>query len=146
MRAAELDAYKQLAQKIVGFTLESETSVENYLLKSDRIRTRMMAAIYGAELSGYRWDDEGDAYVKLSLRLRDVEDVLGQRLRYDGDVVEVEGVGAQHDDYSEASDTGFGMSGGATTIREGSLDIPTGGKAAAPSDAYGGGVDLQHVR
>jgi len=29
MRAAEIDAYKQLAKTIVGFTLESQTTVEN---------------------------------------------------------------------------------------------------------------------
>ncbi len=126
MRAAELDAYKQLAKKIVGFTLESESTVEDFILKSDTIRTKMMAAIYGAEITGYRWDQDGDAYVKMALRLGQVEDVLGQRIRYQGDVIEVEGAGAQKDDYSEANAPSYGNNLRSTSsqIQEGSLNIP----------------------
>lgn len=139
MRAAEIDAYRQLAKKIVGFTLESRTTVENYVLKSDQIRTKLMAAIYGAELTGYRWDEDGDAYVKMTLSLRYVEDVLGQRLRRDGDVIEVEGSGAQADDYAGQPEPGF--SSGAA-IREGSIDIPMGGPAPV-DQGYGGAVNLR---
>ncbi|MGM0682467.1 MAG: hypothetical protein ACQES8_09680, partial [Thermodesulfobacteriota bacterium] len=43
MRAAELDAYKQLAKRIVGFRLESETTVENYILTSDVVKSKVLA-------------------------------------------------------------------------------------------------------
>jgi hypothetical protein len=100
MRAAELDAYKKLSSKIVGFSLTSETTVENFLLKNDDIKTKMMAAIYGAEISNYKWDEDGDAYVTLRMQITDVEDVLQQRLDYQGTWFEVEGMGAQNDDFS----------------------------------------------
>ncbi|HER63417.1 MAG TPA: hypothetical protein ENO11_05510, partial [Desulfobacteraceae bacterium] len=67
LRAAELDAYKQLAKQIVGFKLASDTTVENYILQNDAVRAKVLAAIWGAELAGYRWDNEGDAYVTLRL-------------------------------------------------------------------------------
>lgn len=140
LRAAEIDAYKELAKKIVGFTLDSNTSVENYLLKSDTVATRMMAAIYGAEITGYHWDEQGDAYVKLSLKTHLVEDILSQRLNYQGELIEVEGMGAQVDDFSEAQRmTPTGAP--ATGIREGSIDVPVAVPARPGSDG-GGATDL----
>ncbi len=152
LRAAELDAYKNLAQQIVGFKLQSGTSVENFILRSDDIRTKLMAAIYGAELEEYGWDEDGNAHVKLVLKLRDVEDVLGQRLDYQGELIRVEGVGAQEDDFAAASrGSEDSFSGRSSGIREGSLDVPVtssgdfkgeGLSTSAPSDGAGGAADL----
>lgn len=133
LRAAEMDAYKELAKKIVGFKLMSGTTVENYVLKSDDIKTKMMAAIYGAELTGYRWDDGGDAYVKLSLSTHRVEDILGQRLDYQGEMVTVEGMGAQVDDFSQAQQPAGQAMG--SQVREGDTGIP-----APPQESDGGGA------
>ncbi|CAK0757022.1 conserved hypothetical protein [Gammaproteobacteria bacterium] len=142
LRAAEIDAYKELAKKIVGFKLQSGTTVENYLLQSDDIRTKMMAAIYGAEMKGYRWDEQGDAHVQLELKTHRVVDILRQRLDYQGEVITVEGQGALTDDFSQAQqkDSG-GFAPTASKIREGTLDIPTG-TPAEPARDGGGANDL----
>ncbi len=100
LRAAEVDAYKQLAQEVVGFTLESQTTVENFMLKSDTIKTKVMATSYLADMVDYGWDEYGDAFVKLSLNLDEVADMLGQRIVGAGEIIEVVGRGAQEDDYS----------------------------------------------
>lgn len=151
LRAAELDAYSQLAKQIVGFNLKSETSVENYITKNDEARTRLLAAIYGAKLVGYRWDAEGDAYVKLALTLGEVDDILGQRINHNGTILEVEGSGAQTDDFSEVNtyeekNTTSTMKIG-TAIKEGNLDIPLNGQAPPtveqPVDYPAGGATLQ---
>lgn len=144
LRAAELDAYSQLAKQIVGFELESKTTVENYITKNDEAKSRVMAAIYGAKLVSYRWDAEGDAYVKLSLSLGEVDDILKQRINYDGKILEVEGVGAQTDDFSEvdAYDEKNAASSG-TAVKEGNLDIPLNGQATPTVDNPGGAVTLQ---
>lgn len=145
LRAAELDAYKQLAKTIIGFRIDSNTTVEDFILKNDSIRARMAAAIYGAELVGYRWDDNGDAYVKMRLKFGSVQDVLGRRIKYDNEVIEVEGIGAQHDDFNQtATGPGGGNFGGRTQIREATIDVPVGPDAAsiAPPDAQGGGANL----
>lgn len=150
LRAAELDAYKQLAKQIVGFEIDSNTSVRDYLLESDDVRANMMAAIYGAQLVDYRWDEDGDAYVKMRLRFGEVEDVLNQKLNYDDEMIEVEGVGAQVDDFNQAAnDNGMGMGAGirrGAEIREGVLDVPVSGGFGAQgrtnSGETGGAVDL----
>lgn len=153
LRAAELDAYKQLAKKIIGFKIKGESSVENFILKSDDVQAKFMVALYGAELAGYRWDEAGDAYVKLSIRLGLIEDVLGQRLEYNGTVVEVEGNGAQHDDFSAAQQPATATEGQrqfGTQIREGALDVPVGQpltgqglRTDTPDVPVGGGVQLR---
>ena len=102
LRAAEIDAYKQLAKTVVGFTLESQTTVENYMLTSDVVKTKVLATMYLAELVDYGWDEEGDAYVKMALHIPEIEDILGQKIANVPEVVEVEGQGAQRDTFSEA--------------------------------------------
>lgn len=148
LRAAEIDAYKQLAKIIVGFEIDSKTTVRDYLLESDDVRARMMAAIYGADLVDYRWDEDGNAFVKMRLRFGEVEDVLNQKLNYDDEVIEVEGVGAQVDDFSQAPTGGDGMAAAVrrgSEIREGVIDMPVSGGAggqAGDTNGAGGGVDL----
>ncbi|MDY0190936.1 MAG: hypothetical protein RBR22_09410 [Desulfuromonas sp.] len=101
MRAAELDAYKQLIKQVVGFQLESETSVENFMLKSDSVKTKVMATIYMAELVEYGWDDHGDAYVVLQLNLDEVNSMIGDVVQGQGQVIQVEGQGAQENDFQQ---------------------------------------------
>jgi hypothetical protein len=100
LRAAEIDAYKQLAKQIVGFTLESRTKVENYMLKSDVIKTKVMATLFLAEVSEYGWHKNGDAYVKMSLSLKDFADIIGEGVVGGGSAIVVEGNGAQVDDFA----------------------------------------------
>ncbi len=102
LRAAEIDAYKQLAKRIVGFTLESQTTVENYMLKSDVVTSKVLATIYLARLKDYGWDDAGDAYVKLTIDTKEVSDIIGQKILDPDEFIEVEGQGAQSDDFAPA--------------------------------------------
>jgi len=102
LRAAEIDAYKQLAKQLIGFTLESKTKVENYMLTSDMIKTKLLATLILAEVKEYGWRSNGDAYVKMTLNLKDFKDIIGQGVSGGARVVSVEGVGAQVDDFSEA--------------------------------------------
>lgn len=148
LRAAELDAYKQLAKQIIGFKIGSTSTVENYILKSDSIKAKVLAAIWGAQLSGYRWDADGDAYVTLRLRTGLVEDVMGQQIDYQGDVIEVEGVGAQNDDFSETveqTQSSATLTKSSAGIREGSIDVPVPatGTGTAAETVGGGGTQLQ---
>ncbi len=142
LRAAELDAYKQLAKQIIGFKIGSTSSVENYILQSDSIKAKVLAAIWGAELTGYRWDEAGDAYVTLQLKTGLVNDVMGQRVDYNGEIIEVEGVGAQTDDFSQKPAT-TGTTGGftkvGTEIREGALNVPVNDAANGGKEVVGGG-------
>jgi hypothetical protein len=102
LRAAELDAYKQLAKRIVGFTLESQTTVENYMLTSDQVKTKVLATIYLAEVTDFGWIENGDAYVKMTLNVREAAEILGEAIVGEEDIIEVEGAGAQVDDFRTA--------------------------------------------
>lgn len=100
MRAAELDAYKQLIKQVVGFELESQTKVENYMLTSDSVKTNVLATTYLAELVDYGWDEYGDAFVVLQLNLTEASEMLGQNIQNQDDIIEVTGQGSTTDDFS----------------------------------------------
>ncbi len=99
LRAAEIDAYKNLYKQIGGFTLESQTKVENFVLKSDKVKSTVVGALMGAEYVGFAWDGKGEsaeAVVKLRLNLRELADLLGEKIvDYQGEYVEAEGRAAQ---------------------------------------------------
>lgn len=100
LRAAELDAYKQLIKAVVGFKLESNTSVENFLLKSDEIKIKVMATLYTAEVTDYGWTESGDAFVKMQLDLKEFSELIGDNVtNMESSIYEVEGMGAQVDDF-----------------------------------------------
>ena len=103
LRAAELDGYKNLVKTVVGFTLESQTTVENYMLTSDSVKTKVMATTYLANLQDYGWDEEGNAYVKFKVNVKDIEEILGVAIPGVDPIIEVEGHGASIDDFSEAN-------------------------------------------
>jgi len=105
LRAAELDAYKQLIKQIVGFTLESQTKVENFMLKSDLVKTKVLATLYLAEVKDYGWDKYGDAYVKMELNVSEISEILGEGIIDGGQIVEVEGQGSQEDDFKAAQES-----------------------------------------
>ena len=102
LRAAELDGYKNLVKTVVGFTLESQTTVENYMLTSDSVKVKVMATTYLADLVDYGWDEESNAFVKFRVNVKDIEDLVGAKIPGAGEFVEVEGHGAATDDFSEA--------------------------------------------
>ena len=104
LRAAELDAYKQLIKAVVGFQLESNTSVENFILKSDEIKIKVIATLYMAEVTDYGWTDSGDAFIKMQLDLNEFSEMIGDKVASAGtDFYEVEGMGAQNDDFQTST-------------------------------------------
>lgn len=108
LRAAELDAYKQMIKRIVGFTLESKTSVKNYMLKSDLVKTKVLATLYLAQVTDYGWDQYGDAYVKMTLDVKEVSEIIGEPVVDGAEVIEVEGQGAQENDFQGAQKAAAG--------------------------------------
>ena len=64
-RAAIVDAQRNLLETTKGVRIESETMVENYMLKSDRIRTRVSGIIKGARLKSKKIESDGTCVVKM---------------------------------------------------------------------------------
>lgn len=100
LRAAEVDAYCSLAREILGFTLTSKSTVENFILKSDEVKTRLVASIFMAELVDYGWDKDKNAYMTLQVDLGAMGKLLGQEFVKTG-MVKVTGHGAAVQDYEE---------------------------------------------
>ncbi len=103
LRAAEIDGYKQLVKRVVGFTLESQTTVENYILTSDLVKAKVLATIYLAEVTEFGWEESGNAFVKMVLNVKEAGDLLGQTIVGEDDMIEITGAGAQIDDFREKS-------------------------------------------
>lgn len=101
LRAAEIDAYRELARRLVGMKIESKTSVENFILKSDIVKTKLLATLYLAEVSSYGWEKNGDAYMTMVLNVPDATAILGKDIGIAEQVIEVQGFGAQDDDFAK---------------------------------------------
>ena len=123
MRAAQINAYQQLAEKVVGLQIDSKTTVENYVLHNDDLKATVLAAIWGAQVVSFEWDASGDATVKMSLKANYVRDVMGQVFKGEQPEIIAEGMGTSKDNFSEAQN---GAPSGSTQIREGSLSVPVG--------------------
>ena len=125
LRAAELSAYDEMAQLIVGQSIESNTKVKNFVLESDEVRTKTLAAIWGAEVKDFGWEDDGTAFITLRLNAKWVRDILGNQSTYAKDnYLEVTGYGASHDELAETTEEAFGSK--AKTVEDVSFDIPGG--------------------
>ncbi|PTN38675.1 LPP20 family lipoprotein [Desulfonatronum sp. SC1] len=93
-RAAKADALRNLLEQVYGLRVDATTTVRDFVLQSDVIRTRVSAVIQGAEEVDYYEHPDGTAEVTVSLLLGPLEDVLGRRVFLDGLVVEATGYGA----------------------------------------------------
>lgn len=71
-RAAEVDAYRRLAEKIYGTVIDSETTLKNFAVKNDQVKVAVKGIVRGAEEVSKIYYSDGSI------------DVV---LRIDGDVV-----------------------------------------------------------
>lgn len=100
LRAAEIDAYRELARRLVGMKIESKTNVENFILKSDVVKTKLLATLYLAEVSDHGWEKNGDAFMTMTLNVADATAILGKDIGIAEQMIEVQGFGAQDDDFA----------------------------------------------
>jgi hypothetical protein len=68
-RAAQVDAYRNLAEQIKGVRIDAETTVENFMTKDDVIRTNVNTFIRGAKVVGVRYLSDGTCEVDIALPL-----------------------------------------------------------------------------
>lgn len=124
LRAAEIDAYDEMAKLIVGQKIKSKTEVNNMILENDEVRTKVLAAIWGAEVVDYGWEDD-DAFVRLRLNVKWVHDIFGQTVDYgETNYLEVTGYGASVNDLEDGQDNTQRIVKGAPIAEEFSFDVP----------------------
>ena len=66
-RAAVADAYRQLAEAVQGVNVDAETTVENMMLTSDVVKTRVSAIIKGAQVVDEGPLEGGGYYVTMEI-------------------------------------------------------------------------------
>ena len=135
LRAAQVNAYDELAQVMIGEKIFSSSKVENFVLTKDSNRSKVCSAIFGAyipniELNspnrGWGWDPSGNAFVKLEIDARKVRDILGNLLVYKGpNIIEVIGRGSPVDDLADQP-AGSMVRNSGSKSKAMSLDIPLG--------------------
>lgn len=68
-RAAELDAYRLLAEQVMGLELQSETRVKDFLAEHDEIKTQVHTFLRGMKTTAVRYNEDGNAEVDMELYL-----------------------------------------------------------------------------
>jgi hypothetical protein len=126
LRAAELNAYDEMAKLIVGQEMDSKSKVRNFVLENDKVRTRVLAAIWGSEVKDFGWQTDGNAFVVLRLNARWVKDIVGQRIKYTQDnYVEVTGYGSPVDDLNPAgTPAATSFTRRSSVVEQTTFDIP----------------------
>jgi hypothetical protein len=76
-RAAEMDAYRRLAERINGVTVVSQTTVKDFALESDEMRARITSQIVrGAKPVKVEYTPDGACEVTLEITLADIFKVI----------------------------------------------------------------------
>lgn len=71
-RAAELDAYRLMAERIIGVKVNSETTVANMCLKNDRVQASLVAFLKGVKPTAVNYKPDGACSVTMQLKIREV--------------------------------------------------------------------------
>jgi len=75
IRAAKIDAYRNLAEQVYGMRLDSSTSVADMAVTNDRLRARVEGVIFGALLSDITPTNNETYEVTLTLDRSVVNDI-----------------------------------------------------------------------
>ena len=84
-RAAELDAYRKLAEIVTGIQINSQTSVRDLAVASDLIRTHLAPSLMGARTVRVTYSDDCSCEVTMELTIREtIETLRSSYKRYGG--------------------------------------------------------------
>lgn len=81
-RAAELDAKRKLGEQVMGFKIDSSTTVRDFVAETDEINTQLDAYIQGAYVKHTSYDAEGTATVTVEMPAMQVWEVVHTYIRY----------------------------------------------------------------
>jgi len=71
-RAAELDAYRRLAQRLMDIRIDSQTTVRDACLESDELVASLSQMLKGAEPTAIRYLDDGTCEVEMKITKQDI--------------------------------------------------------------------------
>jgi hypothetical protein len=80
-RAAEVDAYRKLAERVMGLQVTSTTTVKNFVLESDVLEARCAAFIKGAKPIDIAYDSDDSCEVQMQLKVAEVIEIIRRYAR-----------------------------------------------------------------
>jgi hypothetical protein len=80
-RAAEMDAYRLMAERIVGVKINSETSVAQMCLKNDKVQASLIAFLKGLKPTAIDYKADGSCAVTIQLKIREVVETVENLMR-----------------------------------------------------------------
>lgn len=86
-RAAQADAYRNLAEQVKGLRITSTTFVKDFVAESDEIATAVKTFLRGAKVTDVRYMEDGSAEVTMELALKTIQAELTSiyKAHYKGD-------------------------------------------------------------
>jgi len=71
-RAAQVDAYRNLAERVYGLQIDSQTYVRDFVAESDQIRTDLEQFLKGAKITRVNYLPDGTCEVEVEMTLQDI--------------------------------------------------------------------------
>lgn len=71
-RAAELDAYRKLAGRIMGTQITGTTTVKDFCLKNDELVAALSHTIKGAKTTDIKYQSDGSCEVTMQLKMKEI--------------------------------------------------------------------------
>lgn len=122
-RAAEIDAYRKLAERIMGVEIDSDTTVRDFATESDELQAALAALIKGATPTAIKYRPDGTCEVTLEITYEDIIRTTKRHIRNGREKISIKdsvktrvfsetGIGAPRDrkaeDIADSSPAGAG--------------------------------------
>jgi hypothetical protein len=75
-RAAEIDAKRRLAEEVMGFQIDSSTTVKDFVTEHDEINTNLNAYITDSYVTSTKYDGEGTATVTVEMPAMQIWEIV----------------------------------------------------------------------
>ncbi len=88
-RAAELDVYRRLAERVAGVQITSDSSMKDFVVENDDIRAAFSNLVKSAEITGITYLDDNSAEVTASMKVGPLVRMITKTVDKNGKVLKV---------------------------------------------------------
>ena len=103
-RAAEMDVYRRLAERVAGVQIVGETTLKDFVASDDKLRASFNHTIKSAEITSIAFNDDGSASVEATLKIGPLVRTIVKQKSAQGNVLKVE----EKTEQMEITETGNG--------------------------------------
>ncbi len=104
-RAAEMDVYRRLAERVAGVQIVGETTLKDFVASDDKLRASFNHTIKSAEITSIAFNDDGSASVEATLKIGPLVRTIVKQKSAQGNVLKVE----EKTEQMEITETGNGV-------------------------------------